>query len=149
MTVRIAAAAALLLLVTACAGSRDHVIAFDQGAHSSHVRGLRIDVVEARYAERQLTVRCTLQNSGSHPVTIRRDGVLLEDDGLEIPSSSLAGQPTSVVVDPGDAALLLFTFAVGGHESRTRTLGLWSLEGPDGPLPPIRVTVPGIRTEPA
>ncbi len=149
MTVRSAAPAALLLLAMACAGSREHVLAFDPGEHTARVRDLRIDVVQARYAERQLTVQCAVQNEGDSPVTIDREGVLLDDDGLEIPPAALAGQPGRITVEPGGSSVLVFSFSVGGTLPRTRTLGLWIVEREGGSLPPIRVNVPGIRTEPA
>jgi|GEM_PF-2510970 len=148
MTVRSAALAALLALC-ACAGARDHVIAFDPGQHTARVQDVRVDIVEARYAERQLTVQCTVTNEGSSPVTIERDGILLEDDGLELPPTPLAGQPDRLDLAAGDSTLLLLAFPVGGHEPRMRRLGLWVLRSEAGPLPPLRIDVPGIRTESA
>lgn len=140
---------ALLALSSACAGARDHVLSFEPGEHTTSLRDVRIDVVQARYAERQLTVQCTVGNEGDGPVTLGRDGVLLDDDGLEIPPSALAGQPAEVSVEPGDAISLVFSFPIGGFEPRPRTLGFWVLERDGEHLPPVRVRVPGIRKEPA
>ncbi len=148
MTLRSAALVALMAFASGCAGGRDHVLSFEPGEHSGSVHAVRIDVLQARYAERQLTVLCTVGNDGDTPLTVAHDGVLLDDDGLEIPPAALAGQPEQVAVEPGDAISLMFTFPVGGWEPRARTLGLWVLARDGSHLPPVRVKVPGIREEP-
>ncbi len=151
MTLRRAAFGALaalsVSLPTACAGNQDHVLSFEQGEHHARVRDLRVDVLEARYAERQLTVECGVVNAGDTPVTIDREGVLLDDDGLEIPPLALTGQPTEFVIPGGGSTVVRFSFAVGGLEPRARTLGLWVNRSPDAPLPPMRIAVPGIRSQ--
>lgn len=125
------------------------MLSFEPGEHTASLRDVRVDVVQARYAERQLTVQCTVGNEGDGAVILDRAGVLLDDDGLEIPSIGLTGQPEQVSIGTGDAVNLILSFPVGGMEPRPRTLGFWVL-GRDGePLPPIRVRVPGIRKEPA
>ncbi|MCR9159297.1 MAG: hypothetical protein ACE37F_08735 [Nannocystaceae bacterium] len=149
MTLRSAALVGLAAFALGCAGASEHVLAFDPGEHAASVQAVRVDVVQARYAERQLTVLCTVGNDGDTPLTVTRAGVLLDDDGLEIPPAALAGQPAQVSIAPGDAISLQFAFPVGGWEPRARTLGFWVL-GRDGrDLPPVRVSVPGIREEPA
>ena len=151
MTVRRAAfgalAALFLALPAACAGNQDHVLSFEPGEHQARVRDLRIDVVEARYAERQLTVECAIVNAGETAVTVDREGVLLDDDGLEIPPLAATGQPPEFVVPAGGSTVIRLAFAVGGLEPRMRTLGLWAIRSPSAPLPPLRVAVPGIRTQ--
>ncbi|MGH1341052.1 MAG: hypothetical protein ACRBN8_05845 [Nannocystales bacterium] len=153
MTVRRAAfgalAALLLGLPTACAGNQDLVLSFKQGEHQAKVRDLRIDVVEARYAERQLTVECAVANAGASAVTIDLEGVLLDDDGLEIAPLALTGQPAEFVIPAGESTVLRFAFAIGGLEPHVRTLGLWAIRTPTDPLPPLRVVVPGIRSQAA
>lgn len=149
MTLRTAALFALMAFASGCAGGRDHVLSFEPGEHSTSVQAVRIDVVQARYAERQLTVLCTVGNDGDTPLTVAREGVLLDDDGLEIPPAVLAGQPEQVEIEPGDAISLMFAFPVGGWEPRARTLGFWVLGRDGSHLPPVRVKVPGIRGEPA
>lgn len=149
VTLRSAALVALMAFASGCAGGRDHVLSFEPGEHSASVHAVRIDVVQARYAERQLTVLCTVGNDGDTPLTVAREGVLLDDDGLEIPPAALAGQPERVAIEPGDAISLMFAFPVGGWEPRARTLGFWVLGRDGSHLPPVRVKVPGIREEPA
>ena len=149
MKVRSAALAALVALVSGCAGAQEHVVAFDAGQHSAQVQQVRIDLVEARYAERQLTVTCVLVNEGDTPVSVDRAGVLLDDDGLELPATHAPGDPASVTLAPGDTAPFSFTFPVQAQAPKSRTLGLWVLDQGDTHLPPLRVRVPGIRTEPA
>lgn len=151
MTVRRAAFGALvactLCLWTACAGNQDHVLSFERGKHQAQVRDVRIDVIGARYAERQLTVECTVLNASDTIVSIDSQGVLLDDDGLEIPPLDLSAQPTEFIIPAGGSTVMRFAFAVNGLEPRMRTLGLWALRSPSAPLPPLRVHVPGIRTE--
>lgn len=148
MTLRSAALVAVIALASGCASSRDHVLSFEPGEHSASVQAVRVDVVQARYAERQLTVLCTVGNDGDSPLRVARAGVLLDDDGLEIPPVALAGQPEQVTIEPGDAISLMFAFPVGGWEPRVRTLGLWALGRDGGFVPPVRVKVPGIREAP-
>ncbi len=151
MTVRRAAFGALtalfLGLPTACAGTQDHVLSFEQGEHQARVHDVRIDVVEARYAERQLTVQCAIANAGERAVTIDREGILLDDAGLEIPPVALTGQPPEFVVPAGGSTVVQFAFPIGGLEPRIRTLGLWAIRSPSASLPPLRVVVPGIRSQ--
>ena len=148
-TVRRAALCALVAstlgLPTACAGAQDHVLSFEKGEYQARVRDLRVDVVGARYAERQLTVECAVLNAGDTAVTVDRKGVLLDDDGLEIPPLAVAGLPAELVIAAGGSTVMRFEFAIGGLEPRTRTLGLWSIRSPSAQLPPLRVAVPGIQ----
>lgn len=125
------------------------MLSFEQGEHQARVHDLRIDVVQTRYAERQLTVECTVVNAGETAVTIDREGVLLDDDGLEIPPLTLTGEPAEFIIPAGGSSVMRFAFAVGGLEPRTRTLGLWAIRSPNAPLPPLRVAVPGILSQPA
>lgn len=149
MKVRSAALATLVALASSCAGAQEHVVAFDPGQHSAQVQQVRVDVVEARYAERQLTVACALVNEGETPVTLDRGGVLIDDDGLEIPATSAPGDPARIELGPGETTPITFTFPLAAHEARPRTLGLWVLDRGETHLPPLRVNVPGIRTDPA
>lgn len=149
MTARTVACGALVALLlglpTACATTQDHVLSFEPGEHRAQVRDVRIDVVGARYAERQLTVECAVFNASDTTVTIDAQGVLLDDDGLEIPPEQLTGQPNEFVIPAGGSSVMHFAFAVGGLEPRMRTLGLWAIRSPDAQRPPLRVEIPGIR----
>ncbi len=151
MTVRRAACgslvALLLVLVAGCAGTQDHVLSFEPGQYRTQVRDLRIDVVGAHYAERQLTLECTVHNAGENTVTIEREGVLLDDDGLGIPPLDLTGQPTQFIIPAGESSTMGFAFEVGGLEPRVRTLGLWAIRSSRAPLAPLRVEVPGLRRQ--
>lgn len=151
MTVRRAALGALaaftLGLLTGCAGAQDHVLSFEKGEYQARVHNLRVDVVGARYAERQLTVECAIINAGEAPVTLDREGVLLDDDGLEIPPQVTTGLPTEVVIPAGSSMVIRFDFAVGGLEPRIRTLGLWAIRSQSAALPPLRVEVPGVQQQ--
>ncbi|MBV1862673.1 MAG: hypothetical protein KUG77_29900, partial [Nannocystaceae bacterium] len=153
MTVRRAAFSALaafvLWLPSGCATTQDHALSFEQGEHQARAGDLRVDVVEARYAERQLTVECAIVNAGDTAVTIDREGVLLEDNGLEIPPVALVGDPTNFTIPAGASRVLRFSFAINGLKPWGRTLGLWVIRSPSAPLPPLRVAVPGIQNRSA
>lgn len=151
MQVRSAALGLLALtlhLGSGCAGTEEHALSFAPGQHSAKVRDVRVDVSQARYSAQYLTVRCTVHNDTADVLTIGRDGILLEDDGLEHPPR-ISGLPDAFDVNPGQAADLEFTFPINALEPRERTLGLWELRHHDQAVPPLRVDVPGIRTEPA
>lgn len=151
MTVRRAALGALVAftlgLPTGCASAQDHVLSFEKGEYKARVRDLRIDVVGARYAERQLTVECAFVNASEAPVTVDREGVLLDDDGLEIPPRLVTGLPTEIVIPAGGSMVMRFDFAVGGLEPRMRTLGIWAIRSQSAALPPLRVEVPGVQQQ--
>jgi len=146
---RTAALLAWMVFGAGCAGTTEHVLTFEPGEHRATAAAVRVDVVEARYAERQLTVRCVVVNDGSTVLEIDRAGILLDDGGLELPSGPLPGQPEQVSVQPDESASLLLVFPVAGHQPTRRTLGLWVLDRDGAHLPPIRVDVPGIRTQSA
>ena len=124
-------------------------MAFDPGQHSEQVDQVRIDLIEARYAERQLTVTCAVVNEGETSVVVDWSGVLLDDEGLELPSTRAPGDPATITVGPRETIPVVFGFPVAAQAPRSRTLGFWVLRTGDAYLPPVRMRVPGIRTEPA
>jgi hypothetical protein len=151
MKVRRPALGALVLALTiasGCAGAREHAIAFEPGQHTARVQDVRVDVVHARYAANQLTLRCAVTNESDAPLTIGREGILLDDDGLELPPLDI-GVPADVTVGAGTVATVELVFGVHALEPTTRTLGLWQLTAGDAVVPPLRVVVPGIRMESA
>lgn len=92
-------------------------------------------------------MKCAVVNGSDTAVTIAREGILLDDDGLEIPPVEQVGQPAVFVLPPGSSTALRFSFAIGGLEPHGRTLGLWSIHSQSAALPPVRIEVPGIRRE--
>lgn len=152
MMLRTARTAALGALVAfplglpgACAVAQDQVLSFEPGEYEARVRDVRVDVVGARYAERQLTVDCAIANGSDTPITVDRKGVLLDDDGLEIPPVAATGVPRELVIPAGESSMMRLEFAIGGLEPHMRTLGLWAIRSPRAVLPPVRVKVPGIQ----
>ncbi|MEM6291606.1 MAG: hypothetical protein AAGA54_10085 [Myxococcota bacterium] len=147
MLLRRHVAVAALSLSLGCAASQ-HALSFDPGEYASPDGAVTIEVREARYEARQLTIKCTLTNRGESDLQVERSGVLLADGDLELPLSDnpVAAGPETMELGVGQTQPVTFAFDVGGLEPVTRTLRLRAVRVGDTPQPPVSVMVPGITT---
>ncbi len=144
MAGRSAPLALALVLASGCASANEHVLAFEPGVHQGHTGDLRLEVREARYAERQLTVQLEWTNEGPDAITVQLDTVLLENDKLHLPPLGPAQPP--LVVEPGQTQAVSFAFPVAAQDPHAHTLRLWSSSQAGKPLSPLRLDIPGVVT---
>ncbi len=133
-----------LVLVGGCATANEHVLAFEPGAHRGGSKDLVVDVREARYAERQLTVQLEWTNQADGPLTLEPDAILLDDGGLEIPP--LGPRSPAWVIDPGQTRAVSLVFPIHAQDPTTHTLRAWSVHEDGEPRAPVRVDIPGVVT---
>ncbi len=140
-------AAAALAFTFGCAATQ-HALTFDPGEYASPDGPVTVEVREARYEPRQLTIKCTLTNRSNTELTVARNGVLLADGDLELPlsRSPVAAGPETMTIGPGQTQPVTFAFDVGALDAVTRTLRLRAVELGRKPQPAISVMVPGITT---
>lgn len=142
--------AALLILAgtVGCAGTQGHVLAFDPGELAQRADGLTIEIRQAHYEERRLTLTCTIHNAATSAASVDPSGLLLQDHDVEVPLSedpNLA-LPQRVHIGSGQTHSLTIAFDVGALEPVSRALIVRALWLGESPHEPLRIGVPGITT---
>lgn len=136
-------------LTTGCAGTQRHVLTFDPGELAERTEELSIEVREARYEERRLTLTCSIHNPGTTVVSVGPQGLLLQDHEVEVPLAedpNLA-LPERIEIGPKGTESLTLAFDVGALEPVSRALVVRAWWSDETPREPLRIGVPGITTE--
>ena len=100
---------ALLALLSACGNAPEsHARSYEPGSHV--VRGDRVDVelLTAQHEERSLSLRVAITNRAKDSLAVRRDGLLLAYQALELPVR--ASVPASVTIPSGERVVLVLAF---------------------------------------
>lgn len=147
---RPALVALLVGLGTACAGPAGpgpQEATFPPGQRVARGPQVAVELLAARYDMRQVELRATIVNRGDEPLTVDRDGILLEVQALEYPVSRLASDAPQehTVVGPGERAELRLAFVMEQALVQAGTLHLMSIRrgAEDQPwLEPLHLPVP-------
>lgn len=148
-SVRITALAPWLLvaLLAACnraAGPQPQAASFAPGERVARSGAVSIELAEARYDLRQVSVTVSLTNHGKAPVSLARDGILLAYGGLEFPVQQADASPVqdSTTLPPGGTVKLELGFGTEQLMVEAGMLQLLSLRAGDEWLAPLHLTVP-------
>lgn len=136
-----------LLLTAACA--RPEAIGpqqanFPSGQRTARSGALTLELSEARYDLREVSVKVSLTNAGDTPLSLDRKGVLLAYDELEFPVAE-ASAPTlteDTALAPGASTELELRFVLEQPLLEAATLHLMSIRRDDDWLEPMRLAVP-------
>ncbi|MEM9452904.1 MAG: hypothetical protein AAGF11_01910 [Myxococcota bacterium] len=142
----------LALLACACATScatsealGPQQARFPAGQRVTRSGALTLEMSEARYDLRELSVKVSLTNAGDAPLLVERKGVLLAYDELEFPvaEASAPELTESTALAPGSSTELELRFVIEQPLLEAATLHLLSIRRDDDQwLDPLRIAVP-------
>jgi hypothetical protein len=137
----------LVSLLAACngaAGPQPQQASFPPGERVAKSGAVSLELHEAHYDLRQVSLTVSLKNRGKAPVSLARDGILLAYGELEFPvrQSDAAPVETSTTLPPGGTVKLELGFGTEQLMVEAGTLHLLSLRTGDDWLAPLHLTVP-------
>jgi hypothetical protein len=138
----------LALLVTACTSAP--VIGPQQASFPARERVARsgplsLELTQARYDLRQVSLQVSLANHGKTPLHLDREGILLAYGDLEYPLAARVESPLAerTTLPPGDTVRLELAFVTEQAMVEAATLQLLSISGGDDDwLAPLKLAVP-------
>lgn len=135
------------LLLAACrsaAGPQPQAATFPSGQRVARSGAVSLELHEARYDLRHVTLTVSLTNHGQAPVSLDRDGILLAYHQLEFPvrQGDAAPVEASTTLTPGGTVKLELGFGTEQMMVEAGVLQLLSLRAGEDWLAPLRVTVP-------
>lgn len=145
---------ALALLAPACAtttaeGPGPQQASFPSGQRVARSGPLALELSEARYDLRRVSLQVSLTNRGDAPLHLDRQGILLAYGELEFPVSAELDPPLPerTTVAPGASVALELAFPIEQAMVEAGTLHLMAVQrgdapGDDGWLNPLRLVVP-------
>jgi hypothetical protein len=144
---RVAALAPWLVALAACsraAGPQPQAATFAPGERVARSGAVSVELAEARYDLRQVSVTVSLTNHGKAPVSLARDGILLAYGELEFPvqPGDVAPVEVSTTLPPGGTVKLELGFGTEQLMVEAGMLQLLSLRAGDEWLAPLQLTVP-------
>lgn len=137
-----------VVLVAACsapAGLQPQQATFAPGQRVATSGAVSLELGQARYDLRRVSVTVSLTNRGKIPVSLEREGILLAYGELEFPVVPSDGAPVAerTTVPPGATVELELGFGTEQLMVEAGTLSLLSLRTADDAwLAPLRLTVP-------
>jgi hypothetical protein len=137
-----------LLLVAACntpAGPQPQRATFPPGERIARTGPVALELAEAHYDLRQVSLKVSLTNGGKAPLSIEREGILLAYGKLEFPvlPSDTKLVPERTTLPPGATVQLELGFGTEQLMIEAATLHLLSIRaGEEQWLAPLHLTVP-------
>lgn len=135
------------LLLSACStgtGPKPQSATFPPGERIARSGVVSVELAEAHYDLRRVSVTVSLANHGRAPVRLDREGILLAYHDLEFPvqQSDAAPVEASTTVPPGGTVRLELGFGTEQLMVEAGRLQLLSLRAGDDWLAPLQLTVP-------
>jgi hypothetical protein len=135
------------LLVAACntpAGPQPQQATFPPGQRVARTGPVALELAEAHYDLRQVSLTVSLTNRGKAPLELERDGILLAYGELEFPLRKSDTKPVAerISLPPGATVQLELGFGTEQLMVEAATLHLLSIRAGDDWLAPLRLTVP-------
>lgn len=137
-----------LLLAFACStasGPQPQRATFPPGERVARVGTVTLELAEAHYDLRQVSLTVTVTNRGEAPLRLERDGILLAYNQLEYPvlPSEAKPVPESTELPPGAAVQLELDFGTEQLMVQAATLRVLSIHASESDwLAPLQLTVP-------
>jgi hypothetical protein len=137
-------AAWLLAACNAASGPQPQQASFPPGERVTKSGAVSLELHEAHYDLRQVSLTVSLTNRSKAPVSLARDGILLAYGELQFPvrQSDAAPVETSTTLPPGGTVKLELGFGTEQLMIEAGTLHLLSLRTGDDWLAPLHLTVP-------
>jgi hypothetical protein len=138
----------VVLLAAACnspAGPQPQRATFPPGERIARTGPVALELAEAHYDLRQVSLKVSLTNRGKAPLSVERDGILLAYGDLEFPVLPSDTKPVAerTTLPPGGTVQLELGFGTEQLMIEAATLHLLSIHaGDDDWLAPLRLTVP-------
>jgi len=137
----------LFVALVACSrtsGPQPQQATFPPGERVARSGAVSIELAEARYDLRQVSVTVSLTNHGKAPVSLAREGILLAYGELEFPVQQGDAAPVeaSTTLPPGGTVKLELGFGTEQLMVEAGMLQLLSLRAGDDWLAPLHLTVP-------
>ena len=126
-------------------GPQPQKASFPPGERVAKSGAVSLELHEAHYDLRQVSMTVSLTNRGKTPVSLARDGILLAYGELEFPvrQSDTAPVEASTTLPPGGTVKLELGFGTEQLMVQAGTLHLLSLRADDDQwLAPLHLTVP-------
>jgi hypothetical protein len=135
------------LLLCACrsaTGPQPQAATFPSGQRVARSGAVAIELHEAHYDLRHVSVTVSLTNHGQAPVSLDRSGILLAYRELEFPVREGDANPVqaSTTLPPGGTVKLELGFGTEQMMVEAGVLQLLSLRAGEDWLAPLRVTIP-------
>lgn len=143
------------LLVSACVtsqGPEPQLASFPSGQRTASSGPLALELAQAHYDLRQISLEVSLENRGTVPLHLDREGILLAYGELEYPVSTIPTPGTTpgappvaerTTLAPGASLQLELSFVTEQPLLEAATLHFLSIHrGDDGWLAPLHVAVP-------
>lgn len=136
------------LLVVACRTSAEplpQAASFPPGERVARSGTVALELTEARYDPRHVSVTVSLTNRGKAPVSLEREGILLAYRDLEFPVAPSEAAPVAerTTLPPGGTVTLELGFGTEQLMVQAATLQLLSLRTADDQwLAPLTLVVP-------